>query len=397
MIALDRGRMVNQRAVGNTYEGVLVEFGVRWPVLVRELETAQLGNVPSSYDIVRRKSIHQGVVTFRHVFQTESRTYLVMDQPGMPLHLFLQMHRNQLEECLPSIAIQLCQVVVALQQERIVHCDLDPDNVFICVLAPRDYRLVLGDIDRTVVQSIQNSSFAFSKNANGEGLYVYQYAAPKWASLEEQKLPSLTLDQLSLSDMWRLGGLLLYIFSGGRCGPESRATLHPQLFGDHPQWLSLCQLLLHDETSYRIPSSLVLEHPVFWSVERTTEFYRNIYHERELLNLSHLLVSRKETLFYPHSDWTDPFAMQGVSFQSVTSPSDPMRLIQLMVMQPAELPGEELFEVLEQQCNQMRLSDPMQFFLKVYPCLLSTLWESLFYQQRAIEIEKRQFEILFSI
>jgi len=45
----------------------------------------------------------------------------------------------------------------------------------------------------------------------------------------------------------------------------------------------------------------------------------------------------------------------------------------------------------------LRISDPMQYFLKVYPCLLSTLWELLFYQQRAIEIEKRQFEILFSI
>ena len=115
-LEIQRDRPVSSRLIGNTFAGVFTEFGVRWPVLVRELDTSMLGNIPEHYEMVTKPISHPNFVCLRSAQLVGDRTYLVMDHPGIPRHQFLQSPPSNLKDILPSLATQLCHAVAHLHQ-----------------------------------------------------------------------------------------------------------------------------------------------------------------------------------------------------------------------------------------------------------------------------------------
>jgi hypothetical protein len=193
--------------------------------------------------------------------------------------------------------------------------------------------------------------------------------------------------------MWRLGSLLIFLFTSGQVIPdEAPAALDKRMFGDgNMNWYCLCFLLTLQREEHRLPPNRLLDHPTFWASNhaRVSLFWSNVFEQYVPFNLMASVTSSARELFFPYSAWTEPLGCYHASG------GDLFPLIKA-ICQKEPNGRDEAVEVLARYCQQTQ-SDPLYFVQSSFPCLLSKVWEILFYQLYSIEFDKKSMETIFRV
>jgi serine/threonine protein kinase/WD40 repeat protein len=177
---------------------------------------------------------HHGIVSVLDAGMTDcGRPYFVMEYlDGLPLTQFCEQHPLSIQDRL-RLLIDVCDAVQHAHFRGILHCDLKPANILICIL---DGRPVTRVIDFGVQQTFTRSESESRVPSGSERAGTPAYMSPEQACGDASKIDSR-------SDVYSLGVLLYELLTGTTPIPKDQ-------FRDMNRW----QTIENAFSQLRIPS-----------------------------------------------------------------------------------------------------------------------------------------------